>query len=414
MASRESVRPSGSPWPLIAAVVTGSALLAYLAVWGPRYGLDLRVYRDSARAWVDGRNPYSLTFTQSQLPFTYPPFALVILTSLTWASFAITQWLLWLLSVAGATAAVAFVLRDRGFTGRAQLWLGSLAWVCASMLVLEPARSGLDYGQIEAVLMFVVVADLLVVPSAYRGIAIGIAAAIKLTPLIFVLVLVVRRDRNSVLRAGLSFLVWTGLAWLLWPELSRVFWHHDVSHPARVGPVTSASNQSWYAVVHRPPFPSAGSGAVWLVLSLATLVVGTFVAWRCVKTERQSLAVLSVALVGLLISPISWSHHWVWVLLIPPMLIGPRRSDTKLLVRALLWGVVVLAIFGPYWWFRTGAASDAFEALLPIWTFAALAVWGRAEFTMWRRDNRQSDPLVVEKATIREVPTSRGGVTTNG
>jgi len=414
MASKESVRPSGSPWPLLAAVVTGSALLAYLAVFGPRYGLDLRVYRDSARAWVDGRNPYSLTFTGSQLPFTYPPFALVILTSLTWVSFAVTQWLLWLASVAAATAAVVFVLRDRGFTGRAPLWLGSLAFVCASMLVLEPARSGLDYGQIEAVLMFVVVADLLAVPSPYRGIAIGIAGAIKLTPLIFVLVLVVRRDRNSVVRAGLSFVVWTGLAWLLWPGLSRVFWHHDVSHPARVGPVTSPSNQSWYAVVHRPPFPATGSGAVWLVLALATLVVGTFVAWRCVQSQRQSLAVLSVALVGLLVSPISWSHHWVWVLLIPPMLIGQRRSDTQPVVRALLWGVVGLAVLGPYWWFRTGAAADVFQALLPVLTFAALAVWGSAEFTRWRREDRQSDPLVVEKATIPEVPTSRGGVTADG
>ena len=75
------------------------------------------------------------------------------------------------------------------------------------------------------------------------------------------------------------------------------------------------------------------------------------------KTERQSLAVLSVALVGLLVSPISWSHHWVWVLLIPPMLIGPRRERHEPVVRALLWGVVLLTIIGPYWWFSTGAAE---------------------------------------------------------
>ena len=103
---------------------------------------------------------------------------------------------------------------------------------------------------------------------------------------------------------------------------------------------------------------------------------------------------------GLLVSPISWSHHWVWVLLIPPMLIGPRRSDTDPVVRALLWGVVVLAVLGPYWWFRTGASSDAFEALLPVWTFAALALWGRAEFAQWRRDDRPSEPMVQETAAL--------------
>jgi hypothetical protein len=179
-----------------------------------------------------------------------------------------------------------------------------------------------------------------------------------------------------------------------------VFWTHDVFHPARVGPVRFASNQSWYAVVHRPPFPSAGSGAVWLVLSLLTVGIGTFVAWRCAWTERQSLAVLSVALVGLLISPISWSHHWVWVLLIPPMLIGPRRNDTNPVVRALLWGVVLLTVVGPYWWFSTGAASDAFEAFLPVWTFGALAAWGGVEFTRWRRDPGRSGHPVAEPATV--------------
>ncbi len=105
------------------------------------------------------------------------------------------------------------------------------------MIVLEPARSGVDYGQIEFVLMFLVVADILVVPSFFRGIAIGVAAAIKLTPLFFVVILAVRRDWRSVSRVALSFVTCTGLAWLLWPGLSREYWYQDVIHPARVGAV---------------------------------------------------------------------------------------------------------------------------------------------------------------------------------
>jgi alpha-1,2-mannosyltransferase len=405
MSSRESARSpanSASPWPYWAAAVAGIALVAYLAAWGHRYGLDLRVYRQSARAWLDGHNPYFSTFTRSQLAYTYPPFALLVLASLTWASFAVTQCLMWVVSVLAATAAVVFILKDRGFAGRAPLWFGAFAWACASMILLEPARSSVDYGQIEFVLMFLVVADVLVVPSSYRGIGIGIAAAIKLTPLIFVLVLFVRRDWHSVVRAVLSFMVWTGFTWLLWPELSRVYWDHDVIHPARVGTVTNGSNQSWYAVLHRPPFPESGSAPAWLVLSLASVLLGTFVAWRCVRTERQSFAIISVALAGLLISPISWTHHWIWVLLIPPMLVGPLRHETKSVVRVMLWALVGLTVVAPYWWFSTGAPADAFQALVPIWTFALLVVWSTVEFMGWRRDPRHSERLAIKQGTVPE------------
>ena len=394
-----SIAP-GSLRSYSAAALAGIVLCIYLAVWARRYGLDLRVYRESATAWVDGRNPYLMTFTKSKLAFTYPPFALLVLDSLTWISFTVTQWTLWVVSVIAATASVVLILKDRGFVGRAPLWFGAFAWACVSMIVLEPARSGMNYGQIEFVLMILVVADLLVVPSSFRGIAIGIAAAIKLTPLIFILVLIVRRDWRSVARAAMSFVVCTGFTWLLWPGLSHAYWNNDVIHPARVGTVTYGGNQSWYAIFHRPPFPATGSTQAWLTLSLATVVVGAFVTWRCVSSGRESFAIISVALAGLLISPISWTHHWIWVLLIPPMLVGPRRYETKRVVRMMLWVLVALTIAGPYWWFSTGAAGDALDALLPVWTFAMLVVWGTAELMEWRWSLRQSEVRVSEKATV--------------
>ena len=179
------------------------------------------------------------------------------------------------------------VLRDTGAPVTRHLVCKAFTWACVSCIVLEPARSATDYGQIELILMVIVTADLLTA-SRYRGIGTGLAAAVKLTPLAFVVVLAVSRDMKSVIRATATFLVCTGLPWLLRPRLSGVFWLHDVSDPGRVGTVTYAANQCWYAILHRPPFPVSGSESAWLLLSLMTLAAGAFIAWRCVNAGRQA------------------------------------------------------------------------------------------------------------------------------
>lgn len=376
------VRATAAAYAMAAAAA--AAALAYLWIWGTRYGLDLRVYRDAVSSWRSGENPYLLVFTASRLSFTYPPFALLVLSPLAWPSFPVAQWLMWVASIAAATASVVLVLRDGGVAVTRRSWCGAFTWACASIIVLEPARSGADYGQIEFILMLVVVADLLLVRPRYRGILIGVGAAVKLTPLVFVIVLIVRRDVRSLLRVAVSFCACTALSWGLWPGLSRAYWLHDVIHPARVGTITYGGNQSWYAILHRPPFPVGGSVAGWLVLSLLTLAVGTFVAWRCVRAGREASAIIAVALAGLLISPISWNHHWIWALLIPPVIGFGRGAGVPRPVRALLWGLVVLTIAAPYWWFSHGAAADAFDAALPLWTAATLVVWGATDFASLR------------------------------
>ena len=365
-------------------------MIVYLSVWGRRYGMDLQVYRDALNSWRSGNSPYLATFTQSHLAFTYPPFALLALSPLTWASFPITQWLLWTASVTAATGSIVLVLRDMGAEVTQRLLCKSFAWSCVSVIALEPARSGIDYGQIEFILMFIVVADLLVMASPYRGIGIGLAAAVKITPLVFVIVLVVSRDLKSVIRATVSFLAWTALSWLFWPGLSRVYWFHDVSHPARVGTIAYGGNQSWYAILHRPPFPASGSGFAWLLLSFITLAVSTFVAWRCVSINQKAPAIVSIALAGLLISPISWTHHWIWILLIPALMVCYRSSDVPQSVRIMLWGLIVLTIAAPYWWFSRGIPADVFEAVLPLWTSAVLVVWSATAFVTWRGNSELS------------------------
>ena len=344
--------------------------------------------------WKAGHDPYTASFTRYGLPFTYPPFALPALAVLAWAPYVVTQWSMWAVSIAVAVAAVVFVAQDRGQRRHIRPWLLAFTWVCATVLLIEPARSGIDYGQIEFVLMFLIVADVTVVPAPYRGLLIGIAAAVKLTPFIFVAALLVERDWKSAVRAVASFAFCTLMAWVFWPGLSRTFWVHDVIQPSRVGSVGFASNQSWYAILHRPPFPAAGSPGLWLSVSLVTVAAAVFVAWRCAVSGRQSFGLLAIALAGLLVSPISWTHHWVWVILIPPMIIGHRSATIPTFVRTMLWALVALTIITPYWWFGYGAQADALEAVLPLWTFALLIAWSSAEFASWRgRRLRAASPV---------------------
>jgi alpha-1,2-mannosyltransferase len=369
---------------LIAAVL---AAAMYLLVWGRRNGLDLRVYRDSVAVWRSGHDPYLATVSASRLSFTYPPFALLALSPLTWASFPATQCVLWAADTVSATVSVVLVLRDRGFAVDRRLWCGALSWSCMSIIILEPARSAANYGQIEFVLMLIVVADLLAIPPRYRGIATGVAAAVKLTPMVFVVVFLARRDLRSALRALVSFAACTAGCWLLWPGLPRVYWDRVVTNPARVGRVSYAGNQSWYAILHRPPF--AGSAAAWLLLSLATLGISGFVALRCARANHRAAAVICVALTGLLISPISWTHHWVWVLLIPPLIAGRRGCEVPRAARIGLWGVIALTVTAPYWWFGGGITADVLDALLPVCAAGSLAVWAAAYLAAGGRDREE-------------------------
>ena len=406
-----SGRPGGTRLAVATAVTAGAAVIVYLALAGRRYGLDLQVYRASASAVLNGHDPYDRVFTASRLPATYPPFAFVLSSWFAWGPLAFARCLMWALSIAAATASVFIVLRAQGHPGRLRLWSWSFAWVCGSVLAIEPARSSIDYGQIEFLLMFLVVADLLLVRPPARGIAMGVAGAIKLTPLAFILVLVTRRDRWSVFRAGASFVACGALAWIVWPGLSRTYWFHDLLHVKRIGTIAYAGNQSWYAVVHRAPFSGHGSTAAWLALSVVTAALGTFVAWRCDQTGRRSFALVPIALLALLVSPVSWSHHWIWVILVPPLLVGRGRTQVAAGVRVSMWVLVALTIAAPYWWLHAGAGAgaDALEALLPAWAFVLLAVWSASEYRRWRTAAPVPGPPAGEAPAATDRATAESG-----
>jgi alpha-1,2-mannosyltransferase len=363
---------------------------AYLLTLGRRYGLDLMVYRDAIRSWESGNNPYQGTFTNRRLAFTYPPSALVILSPLGWLPFSLTQIFLWIASISAAVGAVALVIRETGLQLTRSRWCLAIGWSCISILVLEPVRSDMDYGQVELLLMFLVVADILLVPRRFRGILIGLTAAVKLTPLVFIVYLAAARDLRSAGRAIASFFCCTALAWAFWPAESLHYWLHDILQPSRIGITTFAGNQSWYAVISRLSLPGSATTLIWILLSLATVVVGSFVVWRAIEAGRVASAMFATALIGLLVSPISWTHHWVWVLLIAPLMLGYQAVSDRPLVRRLLGCILVVTCAAPYWWLQRGAAADALDALLPICAAAVLAVSAADEWMAWRAEARTS------------------------
>jgi alpha-1,2-mannosyltransferase len=383
-------RRAAPKWLLYSATALLLLLAAgYLARWGRGDGLDLRVYRAGIASWRSGHNPYDGSFTVYHLHFTYPPFALLVLSPLTWSPFAITQIVLWCLSI-GALAGAIYVVSLRGkCRGGRRLLAWSLGWASLAVLVVEPVRSTLNYGQINTLLLGLVVVDLLVLPSRQRGLLVGVAAAIKLTPLIFLFMPLLERDWKTFGRGIASGAGTTGVMWALWPNAVQAYWTHDVFDASRVGTIAYVGNQSLYGDLHRWPLPSGGVPIVWLGLAFLTTVMGLALTRRCLAGQRRVAALLSLAFTGLLVSPISWTHHWVWVALIPPLLMVDHRQVPARSARVLLWLLFALSVLAPYWWFRTGTPSRYLGDSLSLTALIVLTAWTWAEYRHPIPDFRQ-------------------------
>ncbi len=319
--------------------------------------LDLRVYRAAAHLALHGGAPYATLYTAQHFAFTYPPFALFFLAPLSEVSLFAA---VWTLAVIGAVLlVVTLALSARRTTS----WTWARCWVLASLLgglsclALEPVRSTLLLGQVNLVLLALVVVDLLAVPKGARGYLIGLAAAVKLTPLVFVLYLALKGERRAALRAGGTFAVATAVLWLVRPADSRAFWLHQAFSPSRRGASRSPFNQSWWGLVGRLP---AADGwvrpAVWLVLCALTIAAGCLVVRRSLRAGRELDAILAIAVTGLIVSPVSWTHHWCWVALVPVALLA-ARPHRPIAVTAALWVLLAVAVVSPYGWHVTGAGS---------------------------------------------------------
>jgi alpha-1,2-mannosyltransferase len=279
------------------------------------YRIDLDVYRTGTRVLLHGGDLYGRLPRLGdghELPFTYPPFAALAFIPLAIIGYGTANWLLTAVTIVSVAVSLrCFAASTPGEAGARMRRL--LPWALPAALLLEPIRSTLGYGQINALLMALVSFDCLTAaPRWPRGIGVGSAAALKLTPGVFLLFFLLRRDLRSAARAGLAFAVCTGAGFALAPNDSLRYWTHIAYQPARIGAIAYAANQSLLGALARLGLSHPARAWLWLGLCLLVAALAVTGMRRAIRNNQVTYALSLNAAAGLLISPISWSHHWVW------------------------------------------------------------------------------------------------------
>jgi alpha-1,2-mannosyltransferase len=312
------------------------------------YRIDLDVYRIGSLTWLHGGNLYGALPKTSGgigLPFSYPPVAAVALSPLAVVPMAVAGFALTLASI----ALTWVVLRacTRSLSSRLGLW-----WLLPAALELEPVRATLNFGQVNIALMALVTVDCLHPgPRWSRGALVGLAAAVKLTPLAFILFFLIRNDRRAASTAAVSFAAVTGAGFIVdWHDSVR-YWTSVVFSTSRPGSPAFVSNQAISGVLARSGLDphSQGGSAAWLALSAAVAVVAVIGMRRALAGGEPALALSVNALAALLISPISWSHHWVWAAPALMCLAVTGRRHSWRGGTAAAWAGLALFEVSPMW-----------------------------------------------------------------
>lgn len=312
----------------------------YRDPWGLRLDLiDLRVYRMGGLQVIHGASPYDAVFEILGLPFTYPPVSALLMVPFAALplSAAVLVW------TTGSMLALAAVWRLCLPGVDHRVWLA----LTAGSLLLEPVRQTLFKGQINLVLLLMVLAGLLLAGTP-RGAArypplVGAAAGLKLTPAAFLGLPLVTRQWRALAGglAGLAATVAIGFAVL--PGPSWRYWTELVGDSDRVGSAHFAGNQSVRGLLARIGADAGWIDRVWLAVALV-VAAGALLLARALWTRGARLAAVGAcAVAALLASPVSWTHHWVWCIPLGVALAGSLRRRRWRWVAVVAWfGLMVV------------------------------------------------------------------------
>ena len=391
---------------------------------------DVYVYWYALNNWFSGNSLYDWYALPDykMYPFTYPPFGAWALSPLTWFDYE-TAARLMIMAIALQTAViVALVGRSLGWSWGSAFAIAPWAAILVQQC-LEPFTQSVGFAQVNTAMMALVMIDVAAPPSwKGRGVASGLAAAIKLTPAIAVLIFLLRRQWRSAITMVATSLAVTLLSWVISPGESARFFFDAMWDPQRAGDAYYTSNQNLKGFVARA-LPENTWSIAWAITVALALVAAV---WLCLRIQAAATSVVtphsasddaapgplnaatpatgvtvsaaSAALVapagdavelaasdavaapdavattpaapvlpenlatlltaavimtlGLLVSPITWSHHWVWGLasVVALIAVALRLKSAPLAALALVQGA--LFIMAPHWWFSHGQVNE--------------------------------------------------------
>jgi alpha-1,2-mannosyltransferase len=374
------------------------------------YEVDLGVYLRLGGKYVFTSHLYSFVLPNTSLPFTYPPFAALLFApwQRTFTSVGSVQ-AVWTMGnlVALIGVLVLSVRLVKPSLDRMATWRLALA-LSLPALLLNPVLITIGFGQVNLFVTFLVMWDLLSERRIGKrrmplGVATGLAAAVKLTPLLFVPYLLITRRWRGAVTCLLTFGACELVTFAISPASSRAYWTKAVFKPGRAGDLSIVDNQNLWGVLDRFTH-GVLPDALMLPLLLVTAAAGLWLAAQAHRRSSPFLGVLICAVTCLIVSPISWVHHMVWV--VPAILWLALAPDRPRWGRPLATATAVLFWSAPVWWVPYKNTSDLHLNLLQLiagnsFFFAMLVFLAGAAVLVIRRGGVQSD----ERLRLPRIPT---------
>jgi len=316
---------------------------------------DLNIYN---HAGLITRHAPDTLYTWHFLPgvqYLYTPFAALGFAAGSLLPWAVLKWVMTVVSLAAMVVTVWVTFGQLGWTGRRRA--AGVLGVSAVALWTEPVLRSLQVGQIELLLMALIAWDLCQPDGRrWKGIGVGVAAGIKLVPLIFIPYLVLAGKLRQAAVALAVFAVTAVIGFAALPHDSVKWWL--TGYFLHAGDFSNTSlgsllNQSVLALITRTPAGTGSVTALWLLLAVVIGCLGLASAAVLARSGRPTAGWVTCAVTGVLISPISWDNHWVWIVPVGVLLVDAAvraRGAARAGYVALIAALAGVFLDWPYHW----------------------------------------------------------------